>query len=149
MGETNLSMDNRWEFPPWELYWRWQAPCSCTAPAAKGILQELMQLERSINSLDIYQPSRAGCHKMFPHKHYSCLYYGAAPGNISGSLKERESHTQKSTTTKKHNCTAQLPFSCVVPTRFPLPLEWKSWLCFSKVPLPINQKQSGFSDSGN
>lgn len=34
---------------------------------------------------------------MFPHKHYSCPYYVAAPGNISGSLKEIESQT------KRHN----------------------------------------------
>lgn len=69
--------------------------CSCPAPGAEGILQELMQLERSINPLDTHQPPRAGCHRLCflistTHAPTLLSYYVAASGNISRSPKQIE-----------------------------------------------------------
>lgn len=122
---------------PQELRCRRQAPYSCTAPAAEGILQELMQLERSINSLDIHQPPRAGCHRLCfdistTHAPTCMSYYVAAPG-----LRTKVSETDRNS--KKHNY-KQLPTPHSAFTRFALPLEWNSWLCFREAPLQISQK---------
>lgn len=101
---------------PWELCCRHQAPCSCTAPAAEGILQELMQLERSINSLGIHQPPRAGCHSLrflISATHAPTCMSCYAAGNIPRSPKQTKTakSTTKNTTPFPMHCLHQIPFA--------------------------------------